>query len=285
MDRVLIVDDDAQLLTILKEAFKEYKNKFEVVTAQDGLAAIIALRKQRISLLVTDIRMPIVNGLVLLAYMTKNYPKIPCIVMTGYGTPFLRKRLQQETACYMEKPFKVTELAQAIMSVLGQREVLGGTLKGISLAGFVQLIETEYVTCLCEITTPGGEKGYLAFDQGVLHDAFSGRLRGENAALRLLEMDDVTIRFRKPPKKKIAKRIQVPLAVLLTKAAGRGDEVELPGGKGHVSLAEGNRRPRLETDEGDQTEKSLKKAKETAEAIERHLSASSRGTSKETQNE
>ncbi len=218
MDKVLIVDDDVQLLAILKEALGQYRNRFEVITAQDGLAAIIALRKQPISLVVTDIRMPIVNGLVLLAYMNKNYPKIPCMVITGHGTPFLRKRLKQETAGYLEKPFRVNTLAQAILSVLGQHEGLWGTLRGISVIGFAQLIETESITCLCEITSPDGRKGYLLFDDGTLYNAFYGNLKGEEAALMLLQMDGATIRFKKPPEKKIRRRIEKPLSVLLAHA-------------------------------------------------------------------
>ena len=183
MDRILIVDDDAQLLTILKESFKKFSNKFELITAEDGLAAIIAVKSQPVSVVVTDIRMPIVNGLVLLAYIGKNFPRIPCIVMTGHGTPFLKERLQKEVSYYIEKPFEVTELAQAIMSVLGWQEAIGGTVRGISLIGFVQLVEIEYLTCLCEISAPDGEKGYLLFDGGVLQNAFYQNLRGKTAAL------------------------------------------------------------------------------------------------------
>ncbi len=69
MDKVLIVDDDAQLLTIITDTLKKYRNKFELITAKDGLDAIKVMRKQPVSLVVTDLKMPNVNGLVLLAYM------------------------------------------------------------------------------------------------------------------------------------------------------------------------------------------------------------------------
>ena len=132
MERILIADDDAQLLIILKESLERYSDKFQVITVNNGLAAIKALQKLPFSLVVTDIRMPKVNGLVLLAYMGKNFPKIPCIVMTGHGTPFLKKRLQQEAAHYLEKPFDVKDLARVITSMLaeGQEQNLGGTVNG-----------------------------------------------------------------------------------------------------------------------------------------------------------
>jgi len=218
MDKVLIVDDDAQLLTILSETLKRYRNKFELSTARDGLAAIKALQKQTFSLVVTDIQMPRVNGLVLLAYMAKNFPNIPCIIMTAHGSPVLKKRLEQESSHYIEKPFKVPELAEAIMSVLGQQEILSGTLNGVSVSGFLKLIEMEYITCLCEINSPDDEKGYLLFDGGVLYNAFIGNLRGEKAAIKLLKMDGVTIKFRKPPKKNIPRIITKRLSTLLKEA-------------------------------------------------------------------
>ena len=216
MDKVLIVDDDAQLLTIITDTLKKYRNKFELITAKDGLDAIKVMRKQPVSLVVTDLKMPNVNGLVLLAYMSKNFPTIPCIIMTGHGTPFLKKRLEEEALHYLEKPFKVTDLARSIISILGQEEILGGTLNGVSVTGFLKLVEMEHITCLCEISSPESKKGYLLFDGGVLCNAYYGNIRGEEAALILLKMDDVKIKFRKPPKEKVLRKIETELSDLLT---------------------------------------------------------------------
>jgi CheY-like chemotaxis protein len=224
MHRVLVVDEDAQLLTILREDLNKYRDRFQVVTAKDGLAAIMALKEEAFSLVVTEIRIPIVNGLVLLAYIRKNYPKVPCIVMTGHGTPFLKRRLKQEAAHYLEKPFKVKKMAQAIMSILGLEVAFGGIMKGVPLVGFVQLIEMERLTCLCEISAPEMEPGYLLFEEGSLHYASRGPLRGEEAAISVLQMSDVTIRFKAPPKKRISRDIETRLSFLLTEAMRMNDE-------------------------------------------------------------
>ena len=220
MDKVLIVDDDAQLLTIITDTLKKYRNKFELITAQDGLDAIKVMRTQPVSLVVTDLKMPKVNGLVLLAYMSKNFPTVPCIIMTGYGTPFLKKRLEEEALHYLEKPFKITDLARAIISVLGQEEILGGTLNGVSVTGFLKLVEMEHITCLCEISSPESKKGYLLFDGGVLCNAYYGNIRREEAALILLKMEDVKIKFRKPPKEKVTRKIETELSDLLIMVMG-----------------------------------------------------------------
>jgi len=222
MDKVLIADGDAQLLLILRETLNKYKNKFEVVTVKDGLAAIKALQKQHFSLVVLDIQMPKINGLVLLSYMSKNFPKVPCIIMSANVTPELKKRLTQKSSCFIEKPFKIAVLADTIMTALGQQETVGGTLNGVSVGGFLKLIEMEYITCLCEINSKNGEKGFLLFEAGALYDAYYGTMRGEEAAVNLIKMSGVTIKFRKPPKKKGPRRILRRFSTLVREAARSG---------------------------------------------------------------
>ena len=218
MDKVLIVDNDAQLLLILTEALGKYSGKFKVKTVRDGLAAIKAMQKEHFSLVVTDIRMPRVNGLVLLAYMAKNYPETPYIVMTGYGTTSLEKQLARDSLCYMTKPFKLSDMAEAIISHLDQQVKLVGTLTGVSVRGFLRLVEMECITCLCEIKSADGERGYLFFNGGTLYNAFYGESRGEAAALQLLKMNGATIRYKKPPQKKIQRQIIRDLSALLADA-------------------------------------------------------------------
>jgi len=222
MDKVLIADDDEQLLLILRETLRKYNNKFETVTVNDGLAAIQALQKQHFSLVVLDVQMPRINGLVLLSYISKNFPKTPCIVMSAHDTPTLRKRLAQKSSIFIQKPFQIPVLAETIMSALGQQDIVGGTLNGVSVSGFLKLVETEYITCLCEISSKNGEKGYLLFEAGSLHEAFYGKMRGEKAALNLIKLSGATIKLRKPPKKKIPRRILRRFSTLIQEAVNDG---------------------------------------------------------------
>ncbi|MDM8555365.1 response regulator [Desulfococcaceae bacterium HSG7] len=269
MDTVLIVDDDPMLLTILTESLKKYRNIFEIVIAKDGLAAIKVMQQQRFQLVITDLHMPMINGLVLLSYINKNYPKVPCIVMTAFGTPFLKKRLQQDISHYIEKPFEIEELVQAIISALDQ-EVLSGTLNGISLNGFLKMIELEYKTCLCEVTESETAQGYLYFERGLLYHAFYGHLRGVDAALRMLQMDSVTIRFRKPPSKKIPRIIENDLSTLITEAARIKEKMFVE--RRNAVLEKKDRKLKEDIQQQLQTEEIMKKAQEQAADIEHHIS-------------
>jgi len=220
MEKVLIVDDDEQLLLILTEILGKYKKKFENVAVKNGFEAIQALQQQKFDLVVTDLYMPRINGLVLLSYMAKNFPHIPCIIMTGHGTPEMRERLEKKATAYIQKPFSVTELADLILETLGQEQNLLGTMDGVSVPGFLKLVESETMTCLCEIQSENGETGYLVFEGGILHNAYYENLRGKEAAVELFKMDRVKIKFRKPPRKKFPRRITKSIQNLLKEAAG-----------------------------------------------------------------
>ncbi len=200
--KVLIIDNDPMLLTILTESFQKYHRRFDLYTAKDGLEAIKTLQRHSFDVLVTDLYMPNINGLMLLTYMSKNHPDVPCIVITGHGTPFLEKQLKEEIVYYISKPFSMQELAQAIINALDY-ETVKGALNGISVAGFLKMIEIEYKTCLCEIILPDDSRGFFYFELGVLFNAFHGALKGEAAAFRLLMADNAAIKFRKVPKIKI----------------------------------------------------------------------------------
>ncbi len=218
MDKVLIVDDDEQLLLILTEILAKYKQKFETVAVKNGFEAIQELQQHKFALVVSDLYMPRINGLVLLSYMSKNFPHIPCIIMTGHGTSEMRDRLEKKATSYIQKPFAVTELADLILETLGQEQNLLGTMDGVSITGFLKLVESESMTCLCEIQSEKGETGYLVFEGGTLNNAFYDNLRGQEAAVELFKMDRIKIKFRKPPRKKFPRKITKSIKSLLREA-------------------------------------------------------------------
>ena len=116
---VLIVDDDQEMLLSLKEGLEKYDRTFSVLMAGDGLIAIDKLRKHDISLVVTDLRMPRMDGFALLSDIMEHYPDIPVIIITGYSTPEMERLAQEGGAIgYVEKPFMIDDLAQKIMSAI-----------------------------------------------------------------------------------------------------------------------------------------------------------------------
>ena len=226
MKNVLIVDDEKSLLLTMQAGFDAYKDRFEVITALNGKEATAILGSVPIGLVVTDLKMPEMDGFELLGFLQHNFPQIPVIVMTAFGTPEIETRLSQSGMIRMlEKPVDFEELTQLILSLLEQ-DFTGGTLTGISLPSFLQLIEMEQNTCLMDVKAMNGDQGLLYFNKGVLYDAVFGEDNAEEAALKLFAMDDVKISFRSLPAKKLKRRIKKKLMSLIMEGARLKDEMD-----------------------------------------------------------
>jgi len=215
MDNVLIVDDDVELLNFVEGGLGKYRGQFRVLTALDGQEAISVLRREPISVVVTDLFMPKVDGLELLAHMTKNHPKTPCIVMMGHGSPGIKRRGDQENPLgHIEKPFDFNELAGAIIAELNRIDE-GNFLAGVSVSDFVQLVEMGGKTCQLEVLGRDKGEGSFLFHKGILFDARCDNLKGDDAASRMMGWDHVGIRLRSFPKKKVKRRINRDLLSLI----------------------------------------------------------------------
>lgn len=227
MDKVLIVEDNPDLLKTLKMGMEKYNDKFETIAARDGAEAIAFLKRIDIDLLVTDLQMPRIDGLSLLAFMKKKRPGIPCIVMTAHATAQIREKIQKNVLKFIEKPFQLDDLAKVIIPALN-RDVPGGSLEGISIANFMQMIEMEQQTCIFEVEAPEEGKGSFYFEEGVLFDAVYGDMKGLKAALKLIPLEDVKIRFKNFPKgaKKIPRRIKEDSMNVIMEAMRLKDESE-----------------------------------------------------------
>lgn len=223
MDLILIVDDSTMLLNYLESSFVQYEDKFEFIFAKDGMEAIEIIKSKDISLLVTDLQMPRIDGLGLLAYTNKYHPNIPCIVMSAHGTPAIIETLQSDILQFIEKPFTAEALAEAIMSAL-KEDRPEGSLSGISIVNFLQMIEMEQKTCLCEVESPGNPSGFFYFNGGELHHAVFGEFKGEEAAIKMIHIDNPTISFKKIPDRKIPRRINRELTGLILEAVKQQDE-------------------------------------------------------------
>ena len=222
MKRVLIVDDEKPFLLSLTDGLTAYAKDFEVVTALNGKEAVKVLDDTGVDLVVTDLRMPKMDGFELLAHMSGQYPDMPVIVMTAYGTPEIEERLQaMGTFYYLEKPLEFNVLADRIFDAL-KASASPDRLHGISLAAFLQLLEMEHKTCTLTVSSSGIE-GQLYFVKGELMDAEAGEKKGDEAALDIVTWDNVAIEIEYKCNIK-KKSIGLPLAELLMEGFRIKDE-------------------------------------------------------------
>lgn len=212
MDKVLIVDSDTDNLSKIQNGFKELHH-FELLTAQSGRAAIDILKKTKITVLITDINLPDFDGVQLLAYMTRNHPSTPCVVMLEPGKPrpwFTDRTGHEDVLYYLEKPFEFGALASIIFVGLNLKDE-GLTMKGMTLKNFLPLIILGRKTCRMEVIGGSQKKGYMYFDTGVLLDAEYNNTRGDQAAKDMAKWESVNITFSELPKDKTQQKVHTKL--------------------------------------------------------------------------
>lgn len=114
MKKILLVDDELNMLLVLEAMLK--KEGYQVATASDGLEALDVLRDDDdVAVVVTDLKMPNLDGLGLLAEAVKDYPSIPVIMITAHGTVETAvEALKKGAFDYITKPFEQKDLKSII---------------------------------------------------------------------------------------------------------------------------------------------------------------------------
>jgi CheY-like chemotaxis protein len=224
---VLVVDDEPSVLFALSEGLSDRRGGVRVVTAANGIEAVAVLEAEPVNLVLTDLRMPDMDGFELLAFLRRNHPSLPVILMTALGSAETSARLA--TAGSFEclaKPFHLPDLKRKIAEMLTQR--VKGRVENISLASFLQLLEMERKTCTLSVRSHDPEadhEGKLFFRAGRLVGAATGSLEGREAALEIVTWDhaDIEIADVCPP---VDPEIEVALSFLLMEGMRLKDERE-----------------------------------------------------------
>jgi CheY-like chemotaxis protein len=227
--KVIIVDDDQEMLLSLEEGLSKYDETFSIATAEDGLGAVDHLKNSTISLVVTDLKMPKMDGFSLLSHIMEHYPEIPVIIITGYSTSEMEKLAREGGAIgYIAKPFMIDDLAKRIITTL-RKEADGGTLHSVTSGIFLQLMEMEEKTCTVRLVEKSsGKQGILFFLDGQLLDARCDSLRGEAAAYEIFSWDDVSLSIQNScPQRE--RRIHRDLQAILLDAMRLKDELKRIG--------------------------------------------------------
>jgi CheY-like chemotaxis protein len=244
--KVMVVDDDRDMLLSLKEGFEKYQDLFTVLMAGDGMIAVEKLKENAISIVITKLKLPRMDGMQLLDYLSKQCPDIPVIIMGDYGSENSEILAREKGAAhYIEKPFLAEELAEVVIDVFDQTNN-GGTLNKMSTAMFLQVVEMEQKTCTIRIDdNVSGKQGILLFDKGDLIDARINTCRGEEAAFDIFSWEDthISIQTSCPV---IEKNIHTDLQAIMLEAMRRKDE----DGRNHqTSGAAGTPKRSIESDD------------------------------------
>ena len=106
---ILVADDEASIRKVLAATLR--KEGYEVLTAADGAVALEVMDTNRVDVLLTDLRMPEVDGMELLNRALEAHPGLPVVILTAHGTVETAKTAMKRGAFdYLQKPFDRDEL-------------------------------------------------------------------------------------------------------------------------------------------------------------------------------
>ena len=113
---VLVIDDEPSVRSLLADALAA--NRYLVYLA-DGTNAIAALTARHYHLVISDLKMPVMNGLEALGLAKEKTPEAKLIVITGYPSEeSLQSCREMGVARYLVKPFSLTEIRQVARNAL-----------------------------------------------------------------------------------------------------------------------------------------------------------------------
>ena len=116
--KLLVIDDDEETLAALCDFLR--KKNYDVVSASNGQDGLNLLEKEEggFDLVITDIVMPDLSGVWVIATVKKKYPNIPAIAITGWGEQPETLATEAQADIVLRKPFKLVDLENTITDLL-----------------------------------------------------------------------------------------------------------------------------------------------------------------------
>lgn len=188
--KILLVDDDPDLLDLFKEVLKALPSQPDVQTADSGPRALAMLEDGAFQLIITDLKMPRMDGLQVLSLVRKQYPNLRTVVLTSVADEQFRSRVYAlGVDLFWQKPANDREIAMfrdCIQSLLEREDRPG--FRGVQSKSLVDLIQLECLSQSSSVLriTNGPLVGRIWINHGELHDAEAGSLKAEEAFQHIL---------------------------------------------------------------------------------------------------
>ncbi len=121
MYQILIADDEKQERQVIRFLLDKYQFPVQITEASNGSEALKLLEKKAYDILLTDIKMPFVDGLVLAENVRERFPDMLIIFFSGYDDfDYVKQALSLHVVNYILKPINPEEFSRTISSVLAQ---------------------------------------------------------------------------------------------------------------------------------------------------------------------
>jgi len=181
--RVLLVDDDVDVVACIKDFLEEVPGAFEVITAHSGDEAFLRLVGFKPDVIVLDVDLPDISGIEILNPIQDIHPNAHIVMLTGCATSEQRETaLRQGAVRFLEKPLELLGFRR-LLQELGTKS---RTREASGLEGGMDILDLVQMMFLCQKSaavrfTFGRRRATLRFERGELVYVDDGSLTGEKA--------------------------------------------------------------------------------------------------------
>jgi two-component system response regulator (stage 0 sporulation protein F) len=113
--KILVADDDPVIRKLLYQVLSEDGHKVSLAT--NGAQVIEEVQKEDFELLLSDVHMPVMNGLETLRIMRSTFPQLPVVMMDSYPDQLVKQAENEGALTCIHKPFDLRELREIIEKV------------------------------------------------------------------------------------------------------------------------------------------------------------------------
>lgn len=173
--RILVVDDDPGVLESLQQLLRLNYREHDILSATVAEEAMQAIETGPVELVITDLRLPTIDGLELAHQIKRRTPDTHFILMTAFGTGEIMV-LSHQRGCiaYLEKPFSIEQLLQYVDEALHPENRMSAQLQNLHLEEIIEMYLSKATDVVLGFTC-GEQSGLVALQKGsVVHSQFDG---------------------------------------------------------------------------------------------------------------
>lgn len=191
--RILVVDDEESVLTSIARSLELFDDNFAVGCASSAEQALEIMNTVSVDILVTDLKLPHMDGLSLTRHVQDHSPDTQSILMTAYGNEQISNEAE-ENGClgYLQKPFDIDSLLGFIKKASTPRKGFHVDLIDLHLSDVFQLYTQNKRSAVLSVIS-NGSPGMIVIESGVISHVQFGSQEGPEALIALLECEEGTV--------------------------------------------------------------------------------------------
>lgn len=184
---IILVDDEAELVNAVTGMLKTEFGEWRVRGTSHATEALSWVKKEKPSVLITDVRMPEISGLELIHHVHEMWGPTPTVVITAFPTEAVSAGAKRGSFLYLPKPFSFRSLLDTVQQLESAPPAsFSGAIAVSTLADLLQLYAISGSTGLMVVKS-GGRRGEIWFERGQVTHAATAEAQGFEAMCAILK--------------------------------------------------------------------------------------------------